>query len=178
PTLTTSASCSAAPCVLGSTLNDSATLTGTANNPDPAKPGPNATYPTINGGTKPADSSISWTLYGPNATGGAQCTTTITGAPTPSSKTVSGDNTYGPVSYATSLASDRAGKYEFAASYGGEGPNTLGADAVTCDTTGGNGEQVTVVQHPTSTVTGPVDSNGDPLTTAIKGVTNVFDKAV
>ena len=32
--------------------------------------GTNTTYPTINGGTKPADSSITWPLYGPG-TGGA-----------------------------------------------------------------------------------------------------------
>src|SRR5207302_7945396 len=34
PTLPTSASCSATPCVLGSTLSDTATLSGTANNPN------------------------------------------------------------------------------------------------------------------------------------------------
>jgi hypothetical protein len=145
PELSTSATCSATPCVLGSTLKDTASLTGTATNPDPNKPGPNTTYPTINGGTKPADKSITWTLYGPGTGGVAQCSTAKTGAPTPSSVTVSGDNTsYGPVSYATS-SSDKVGAYEFAAKYPGEGPNTNAAADVTCDTTGVNGEQVTVI---------------------------------
>jgi hypothetical protein len=144
PTLTTSASCSANPCVLGSTLKDEAKLEGTASNPDPTKPGPSATYPTINGGSKPADGKITWTVYGPGTGGAAQCTTAITGAPTPSSETVSGDGTYGPVSYTTGSA-DKVGKFEFAATYPGEGPNTQAAAGVTCDTTGGNGEQVTVI---------------------------------
>jgi hypothetical protein len=144
PTLTTAATCSATPCLLGSTLNDSATLTGTARNPDPLNPGSNTTYPTINGGTKAADSSITWALYGPGAGGAAQCTTAISGAPTPSSIAVSGDNTYGPVSYATTHAGDTVGTYTFAASYPGDGPNTNAATAVACDITGANGEQVTV----------------------------------
>src|SRR5204863_3772308 len=94
-----------------------------------------------------ADSSISWTLYGPGTGGAAQCTTAITGAPTPASEAVSGDDTYGPVSY----TSDKVGKYEFAASYPGDGPNTLAASPqVTCDTTGGNGEQVITIGSATS----------------------------
>jgi hypothetical protein len=144
PTLTTSASCGASPCVLGSTLSDTASLTGTANNPDPANPGTNAAFPTIGGGTIPADSTISWLVYGPGTAGAAQCTTAI-GAPTGSPVSVSGDNTsYGPVTYTTNHAGDTVGKYEFSASYAGSGPNTSAATGVSCDTTGGNGEQVTV----------------------------------
>jgi len=153
PTLTTTASCldslgnPASPCIVGSTLSDTASLTGTARNPDPLNPGTNSTYPTINGGTKAADSTINWTLYGPGTGGVAQCSTTITGAPTPSSVDVSGDNTaYGPVTY----VSTAVGKYEFAATYGGDGPNTLAATAVGCDTTGANNEQVTVIGSATS----------------------------
>jgi hypothetical protein len=71
--------------------------------------------------------------------------------------TVSGDKPnsgaptarYGPVSY-TTTSSGKVGKYEFAASYGGDSPNTSAADAVSCDTTGGNGEQVTVSGAATS----------------------------
>jgi hypothetical protein len=158
PTLTTSATCSADPnpCVLGSTLNDTASLTGTAK-----KPGSNgigaatafSTAGTIDATNQAlADSSITWTVYGPASDGSAQCTTAITGAPTPSSVTVSGDKPnagdltarYGPVSY-TTLSTDRVGKYEFAAAYGGDSPNTSAADAVGCDTTGANNEQVTVI---------------------------------
>ncbi len=136
---------------LGSTLEDVASLTGTATNPDPNNPGTNTTYPTINGGTKPADNSITWTLYGPAGDGSAQCTTPIANAPTPSSELVSGDGTYGPVSYATTHVGDGVGKYTFAASYLGDGPNTNAASPqVTCDTTGQNGEQVTVTGSATS----------------------------
>ena len=145
PTLSTAADCSgASPCVLGSTLRDFATLGNTANNPDPANPGSDADFPTIGGGTKAADSSITWQLFGPDTSGNAQCTTPIANAPSPSSIQVSGNNTYGPVSY-TTLSTDRVGKYTFAASYLGEAPNTLAATAVACDLTGANGEQVTVI---------------------------------
>ena len=82
-----------------------------------------------NGGTKPADSNINWTLYGPGTGGAAQCTTAIANAPTPSFKAVSGDNTYGPVSYVSAAV----GTYEFAVTYGGDGPNTFAATAVGCD---------------------------------------------
>ena len=130
---------------LGSTLYDIASLTGTANNPNnDGAGGDTGLYKSINGTTKPADSNIDWTLYGPAGDGSAQCTTAIAGAPTPSSIPVTGDNQYGPVSYTTNHAGDTAGKYTFAASYGGDGPNTLGATAVGCDDTGANGEQVTV----------------------------------
>src|SRR5262249_52209568 len=98
----------------------------------------------INGGTKPADKKITWTLYGPGTGGAAQCSTAKSGAPTPSFENVSGDGTYGPVSYTTSSA-DKVGAFEFAAKYPGELPNTLAAADVTCDTTGANGEQVTVI---------------------------------
>jgi hypothetical protein len=162
PTLTTSAHCYDSSntqidsaCVIGSTLKDTASLTGTANNPN--NDGSNLTYPSINGTTSPADSSITWTLYGPTSTGAAQCATAISSAPTPSSVTVSGDNaSYGPVSY-TTTASSGVGKYEFAASYdptaGGTvaSPNTTAPTSqVTCDTTGTNGEQVTVIGTATS----------------------------
>lgn len=147
PTLSTSATCSATPCVLGSTLDDTASLTGTANQPGTGGLGGNETIapgsinPTTAGAS--ADHAITWTLYGPGSGGAAQCTTAISNAPTPSSIDVHGDNTsYGPVSY----TSDKVGKYEFAASYPGDGANsnTSAATAVSCDTTGANGEQVTV----------------------------------
>ena len=163
PTLSTSATCvdstnaTADPCVIGDTLKDTASLTGTANNPN--NDGLNTTYPSINGTTSPADSSITWTVHGPGAGGAADCSasTLIAGAPTPSSVTVSGDNaSYGPVSF-TPTASTGVGTYEFAASYdptaGGTvaSPNTTApTNQVTCDTTGANGEQVTVIGSATS----------------------------
>ena len=156
PTLSTAATCSADPCVLGSTLNDKASLTGTAKKPGTNGIGAATAFSaagTIDATNQAsAGGSIAWTVYGPASDGSAQCTTAISNAPTPSSVTVSGDKPnagdanarYGPVSYAT-LSTDRVGKYEFAASYAGNSPNTSAADAVGCDTTGANNEQVTVI---------------------------------
>jgi hypothetical protein len=154
PTLTTSATCSASPCVLGSTLNDTATLSGTASGPgNNGAGGDTGLYKSINATNgQPADNSISWTLYGPAADGSAQCTTAIANAPTPSSVTVSGDATYGPVMYTTS-ASDRLGTYTFAASYPGQSPNTNAASDVACANGATNGEQVTVTSQATTSTT-------------------------
>jgi hypothetical protein len=151
PTLTTAATCESDPCVIGSTLDDSATLTGTAAQPGTDGAGPGGTINASATTQSPADSSITWTVYGPTSTGAAQCTNAISGAPTPSSKTVSGDSppSYGPVKF-TTTATTGVGKYEFAAAYGGNSPNTSAADDVGCDTTGTNGEQVTVIGAATS----------------------------
>jgi hypothetical protein len=145
PTLTTAANCSANPCIVGSTLTDTATLGNTANNPDPAHPGTNTTYPTIGGGTKAADSKITWTLYGPASDGSAQCTTTKTLSPN-TDATVSGNADYSP----SGFVSDVVGIYTFAATYPGEGPNTSAAADVTCANGATDGEQVTVIGAATS----------------------------
>ena len=140
----------AGPVPIGGTIEDVATLSGTANNPDPLNTGTNTAFPTINGGTKPADSQISWLLYPPGTGGAADCTTTPV-TPTGSPITVSGDGTYGPVTYTTNHAGDKVGKYEFAATYPGEGPNTNAPSSqVACDPTGANGEQVTITGSATS----------------------------
>jgi hypothetical protein len=137
PTLTTSASCSASPCVLGSTLSDTATLTGTANNPDPNNPGPNSTYPTINGSTIPAAGTITWTAYGPDS-----CSTVAMAA---TSRDVSGDGTYPTASQtAVSFVPSAVGLYKFVATYSGSGPNTNApSTTATCASPGAN-ESVTV----------------------------------
>jgi hypothetical protein len=153
PSLMTSATCSASPCILGSTLSDTASLTGTASGPGTNGPGGDTgLYKSINATNGPAaDSSISWTLYGPAADGSAQCTTPIANAPTPSSVTVIGDNpSYGPVTY-TTTASDGLGTYTFAASYPGQSPNTNAAPAVACADGATNGEQVTVTSQANTT---------------------------
>jgi hypothetical protein len=149
PTLTTSAGCAdstgaaASPCVLSDTLSDTASLSGTANNPDPTNPGPNSTYPTINGGTTAATGTITWTAYGPDS-----CTTTAMPA-TP--RDVSGDNTY-PLSTqsAVSFVPSAVGGYVFVATYSGSGPNTTApATTATCASPG-SGESVTVTGSATS----------------------------
>jgi hypothetical protein len=149
PQLTTSATCSASPCVLGSTLSDTATLTGTASRPGTDGPGGDtglykSIYLSSPSGLTPADSSITWTLYGPAADGSAQCTTTKTLSP--DSAVVSGVGTYGPVTYTTG-AGDAVGKYTFAASYPADSVNTNGASQACADAgqNNANGEQITVI---------------------------------
>jgi hypothetical protein len=104
PTLKTTAG---ADVDLGKPITDTATLTGTAN-----KPGTPAINPTTAGG--PAGGTITFTLYGPN-----NCSAVaFTSAAVP----VSGDGTYGPVSFTPTAP----GTYHWAATYSGDLPNTNG----------------------------------------------------
>jgi hypothetical protein len=116
PTLATSAG--AGPVQLGNPISDTATLTGTAN-----KPGTPVINPTTAGG--PAGGTITFTAYGPN-----NCTTV---AFTSSAVAVSGDGTYGPVSFTPTAP----GTYHWAATYTGDPPNTNGTDHnLNCSDTG------------------------------------------
>jgi hypothetical protein len=90
---------------LGNPITDTATLSGTAD-----KPGTPVINPTTAGG--PAGGSITFTLFGPN-----NCTTV---AFTSSAVPVSGDGTYGPVSFTPT----EPGTYHWAAAYTGDPPNT------------------------------------------------------
>jgi hypothetical protein len=147
PTLTTLAACTHTPCVLGvDTLSDTATLTGTATQPGTNGPGGDTgLYKSINAATvAPADNSISWTLFGPTH-GGCTDTKTLN----PSSATVSGDGTYGPVTY-TPVLSDGLGTYTFVASYPGNSPNTGAATPTSCPDTSGT-ETITVIGSASST---------------------------
>ena len=140
PQLSTSASCTNTPCVLGTdTISDTATLTGTASRPGSGGGGTPAVYPTINPATPgaAANNSISWTLYGPS---NSSCTTN---SKLTTSRTVSGDGTYPktaapdnqlPVSYTPVLA-DGVGTYVFVASYPGDSPNTNAATTTGCSDT-------------------------------------------
>jgi hypothetical protein len=106
PTLTTQAGTS--PVDLGQPVTDTATLSGTAN-----EPGTPVINPTTAGG--PAAGTITFTLFGPN-----DCSTVaFTSAKVP----VSGDGTYGPVSFTPTAP----GTYHWAASYSGDPPNTNAA---------------------------------------------------
>jgi hypothetical protein len=96
--------------VLGNPISDTATLTGTA-----SQPGTPAINPTTAGG--PAGGTITFTAYGPN-----NCTTVAFTTATP--VTVSGDGTYGPVSFTPTAP----GTYHWAAVYSGDPPNTNGTD--------------------------------------------------
>jgi len=117
---------------LGNPITDTATLTGTAN-----KPGTPAINPTTAG--DPAGGSITFTLYGPN-----NCTTkAFTSNPVP----VSGDGTYGPVSFKPT----EPGTYHWVADYTGDAPNT-NATSHNSDCTDAN-EDVVVTSVPSSMTT-------------------------
>jgi hypothetical protein len=122
------------------TLSDTAKLEGTAD--APGTNGTNSTYPSINATNGAlADTSISWTLYGPGGTAKPGCENSKTLSA--STATVSGDGTYGPVTYKPTL-SDGVGTYTFVASYGGESPNTEKATPTKCPDTTGT-ETITVI---------------------------------
>jgi hypothetical protein len=106
PTLATSAG--AGPVLLGNPISDTATLTGTAN-----EPGTPVINPTTAG--SPASGTITFTAFGPNDCSTIAFTTT---------RAVNGDGTYGPVSFTPTAV----GTYHWAASYNGDPPNTLGTD--------------------------------------------------
>jgi hypothetical protein len=124
PVISTSATASV---TLGSAIDDTAHLTGTAN-----QPGSPVIHPTTAGGA--AGGSITFTLYGPSAT--AVCTTAIATRVVP----VSGDGFYsasagdGLASAVGSRTPTSVGTYYWVASYGGNSPNTLGANSGCGDT--------------------------------------------
>jgi hypothetical protein len=131
PALTTQAG--AGPVDFGQPVTDTATLTGTAN-----EPGTPVINPTTAGG--PAQGTITFTLYK------ADCTTLATGTGTnPQSVNVSGDGTYGPVSFTP----DAPGTYHWVASYSGDSPNT---NATTHNTTCTDANEDVVVRQVQPTI--------------------------
>jgi hypothetical protein len=141
PTLTTQAGSS--PVNFGSAVTDTATLGNTANQPGTGGLGNGSINPTTAGAA--AGGTISFTLYK------SDCTTvaTGTGGPFPLTAAVSGDGTYGPVSFTP----DAPGTYHWVATYGGNLPNTLAslASASVCGVD--PNEDVIVRQIPTSIAT-------------------------
>jgi len=174
PTLTTSAG---ADVVLGNPITDTATLTGTANQPgdnggsDPGQPGNE--YPSINADNGlPAGGTITWTVQGPDDCDPSGLT--VTGSPA----TVSGDNTYGPVSALPTLV----GTYTFVAEYSGSSPNTNGAGPSSCPPTAEDGDEEVIVTgeaalstaqdwlpNDTATITGPTALSGTATFTLFTG---------
>jgi hypothetical protein len=112
PTLTTSAGDDV---TLDNPITDTAELSGTAKQPGDDGIGPGGTINATAESQDDADGTITWTVLGPDSCVASGLT--VTGSPA----TVSGDDTYGPVS-ATPTA---IGTYYFAASYSGDLPNTL-----------------------------------------------------
>jgi hypothetical protein len=161
PTLTTAAvagSAGSGAVLLGQPVTDTATLTGTANQ---------SGSPIINGpaGAK-AGGSITFQLFGPSSTGCGSAASSAITVP------VSGDGTYGPVSFTPTAV----GVYHWVATYT---PDTSGNTLGTNHNTSCNdaGEDVTVKQIQTGTVTTPVDLSGVTVTSATFG-SMVKDHAV
>jgi hypothetical protein len=129
PTLSTTAG---ADVNLGSAVTDTATLGGTAT--QPANPVINLTGT----GGAAAGGTITFKLFGPSDSG---CGALVF---TSSPVTVSGNGTYGPVSFTPTAA----GNYHWVADYSGNLPNTNGVthNALCTDT----GEDVTVTSVPSS----------------------------
>lgn len=104
---------------LGNPVTDTASLTGTASQPTGPPP-----FNTDGTTGSPADGTITFTLYGPD-----DCTRVATGTGTnPQTVPVSGDGTYGPVSFTP----DMVGGYTWVASYSGDSPNTNAVPDTAC----------------------------------------------
>jgi hypothetical protein len=139
PRPTTLVTLAGAPVVdFGDPVTDTATLSNTANRPGTGGIGANGSInPTTAGG--PANGTITFTLFKDD------CLTPATGTGTnPQTVNVSGDGTYGPVSFTP----DAPGDYHWVASYSGDSPNTSpSSHNQLCDDVN---EDVTVRQIPTA----------------------------
>jgi len=144
PTVTTSATVTVP---LGSAIDDTASLLGTANEPGTGGAGDGSIgNPTLTLGNV-ATGSITFSLYGPFA---ANVTPTCSTAIATRVVNVSGDGHYLASSGtgSGSLTPSAVGVYEWIAVYGGDSPNTLGA-STTCRDTG----EASTVTDTTSTST-------------------------
>jgi hypothetical protein len=137
PTISTSANQTVS---LGSAISDSATLSGTANDPDGSA----------------ADGTITFTAYGPTATATAVCTTQAY----QTTAAVSGDGTYGPVSFTPSTP----GFYHWIASYDGDSPNTTSVSGACGDL--GERDEVLQLQPAISTAQKFVPNDSATITVA------------
>jgi hypothetical protein len=149
PGLITSAS---GPVTIGQAITDTATLSLTAN-----RPGSPVINPTIAGAV--AGGSITFRLYGPSDT--AVCNDQNLVFTSNPATAVTGNNTYGPVSFTPTAA----GTYRWIASYTGDLPNTLSANGSCGDS---NETSVVNPKQPTisTTATAP-PPDGLPLTSEI-----------
>ena len=164
PTLTTSAG---ADVVLGNPITDTATLTGTANQPgdnggsDPGQPG--NTYPSINADNGAlANGTITFSLVGPD-----DCVSVPTGF-TDIVVNVDGDSD-ADTEYTASFTPSLPGEYTWIAQYSGDSPNTDGAGPTGCPdaneaviVTGVSGLSTTQdwLPNDTATITGSTNLNG------------------
>lgn len=149
----------AGPVDFGDAVTDEATLTGTANQPGTGGLGDGSINPTTAGGS--AAGSVSFTLYKDD------CATPATGTGTnPQTVTVSGDGTYGPVSFTP----DAPGTYHWVATYSGDSPNTRASLASDSPCPDGS-ETVVVRQIPTaiSTAQSVYPNDSATITSSVAG---------
>jgi hypothetical protein len=141
------------PVKLGTSVTDTASLTGTAN--EPGSKGPEGSTdgsinPTVPG--KKAQGTITFKLYGPDKAGSTtNCNKLAAGFekehPEGIKVSVNGDGTYGPVSFKP----EAPGVYHWKAEYSGDLPNTEGSSHnAECNDTK---EDVVVEQETTTTTT-------------------------
>jgi len=164
PVPTTLGTTAGASVLLGQAVTDTASLSGAATQPGTGGLNDGSINPTTPGA--PAGGSISFTLLK------TDCLTLATGTGTnPQSLTVSGNGSYGPVSFTP----DAVGTYHWVASYTPDtSGNTLGTDHnLTCNDPL---EDVIVRQLATTTVTHPVDGTGAAVTSVSLNA-SVFDYA-
>jgi hypothetical protein len=145
--------------ILGNPITDTASLTGTAN--QPGDNGGNATYPSINATNGAlADGTITFTLVSSD-----DCATVPTGF-SPIVVTVSGDST---TAYTASFTPTAPGSYTWIAEYSGNSPNTNGAGPTGCPEANeevivtGNAHVSTAqdwLPNDTATLTGDTNLNG------------------
>lgn len=127
PELTTQAGVS--PVDFGDPVTDTATLTPTAHQPGTGGPS-GSTDGSINPATLGGDANgtITFTLFKDDCV--TPATSNDPSEQNPQTVSVSGDGTYGPVSFTP----DEPGDYHWVASYDGDLPNTLAADSADCGT--------------------------------------------
>jgi hypothetical protein len=159
PTLSTNAG--AGPVTFGNPVTDTATIGNTANQPGTGGLSDGSINPTTPGAK--AGGTISFTLYKDDCTTPA----TGTGGPFPLTTTISGDGTYGPVSFTP----DAPGTYHWVATYGGNPPNTLASLASDSVCGADPNEDVVVQQIATSISTAPsaFPNDSDTITSSKVG---------
>lgn len=149
----------AGPVDFGNAVTDTATLTNTANHQGSGGVGTDGSIDPATAGDK-AGGTITFTLYKDD------CTTVATGTGNnPQTVNVSGDATYGPVSFTP----DAPGAYHWKATYSGDAPNTLGSSHN--GTCADSNEDVVVRQIPTeiSTAQKAFPNDAATITSSVAG---------
>jgi hypothetical protein len=147
------------PVDFGDPVTDTATLSNTANQPGTGGIGANGSInPTTPGG--PANGTITFTLFKAN------CTDLATGTGTnPQTVSVSGDGTYGPVSFTP----DAPGTYHWVAEYDGDSPNTLASDSPACGVDPNESVEVRQVPTEISTAQKVFPNDSATITSTVPG---------